>query len=45
MGLVTSVLATGLLPGRQALALSGEPFPVFESDAQAHQVPAVDRGL
>jgi len=32
--LVTSVLAAGLLPGRQALALSGEPFPVFESDAQ-----------
>jgi lipoprotein-anchoring transpeptidase ErfK/SrfK len=31
--LLTSMLASGLLPGRQALALSGEPFPVFESDA------------
>jgi lipoprotein-anchoring transpeptidase ErfK/SrfK len=26
------------LPGREALALSGEPFPVFESDAQ--EVPS-----
>jgi lipoprotein-anchoring transpeptidase ErfK/SrfK len=34
---VTSVLASGLLAPRQALALSGEPFPVFESDAQ--QIP------
>lgn len=32
--LITSGLAAGLLPGRRALALSGEPFPVFESDAQ-----------
>lgn len=32
--LLTSVLASGLLPGRPALALSGEPFPVFESDAK-----------
>ena len=28
------MLASGLLPGRQALALSGEPFPVYESDAK-----------
>jgi lipoprotein-anchoring transpeptidase ErfK/SrfK len=35
---VTSALAAGLLPGREALALSGEPFPVFESDAQ--EVPS-----
>ena len=33
--LLSSVLASGLLPGRQALALSGEPFPVYESDAKA----------
>lgn len=32
--LVTSVLAAGLLPWREAAALSGEPFPVFESDAK-----------
>ena len=32
---VTSALASGLLAGgRDALALAGEPFPVFESDAQ-----------
>ena len=36
-GFLTSMLASGLLPGRQALALSGEPFPVFESDAK--QIP------
>ena len=35
--LLTSVLASGLLPGRPALALSGEPFPVFES--QAKEIP------
>ena len=33
--LLTSMLASGLLPGRQALALSGEPFPVFASDEKA----------
>ncbi|CAN5175490.1 L,D-transpeptidase [soil metagenome] len=33
-GLLTSMLASGLLPGRQALAVSGEPFPVFASDAE-----------
>lgn len=33
---VTSALASGLLAShRRALALAGEPFPVFESDAQA----------
>lgn len=32
-GFLTSMLALGLLP-RQALALSGELFPVFESDAK-----------
>jgi lipoprotein-anchoring transpeptidase ErfK/SrfK len=32
--LVTSALAAGLFPGRSAHALSGEPFPVFESDAR-----------
>ncbi len=31
---LTSMLATGFLPVRQALALAGEPFPVFESDAK-----------
>jgi len=31
---VTSVLASGLFANRQALALAGEPFPVFESDAK-----------
>lgn len=36
-GFVASMLASGLLPRRQALALSGEPFPVFESDAK--QIP------
>jgi lipoprotein-anchoring transpeptidase ErfK/SrfK len=35
--LVVSVLASGLVAGRRALALSGEPFPVFESDVQ--QIP------
>ena len=29
-----SALASGLFPGRQAFALDGEPFPVFESDAK-----------
>ena len=33
--LVTSMLASGLLASRRVLALSGEPFPVFESDAEA----------
>ena len=33
--LMTSMLASGLLASRKALALSGEPFPVFESDAEA----------
>ena len=28
------MLASGLLPGREALALSDEPFPVQDSDAQ-----------
>lgn len=33
--LVASMLASGLLAGRrEALALAGEPFPVFESDAK-----------
>jgi lipoprotein-anchoring transpeptidase ErfK/SrfK len=33
--LVTSALAAGLLAGRrEAWALAGEPFPVFESDAE-----------
>lgn len=32
---VTSALASGLLAHREASALAGEPFPVFESDAQA----------
>ena len=32
--LLSSVLTSGLLPGRRALALSGEPFPVYESDAK-----------
>ena len=36
-GFLTSILASGLFPGQQALALSGEPFPVFASDAQ--QIP------
>jgi lipoprotein-anchoring transpeptidase ErfK/SrfK len=31
---VTSGLAAGLFPARRALALAGEPFPVFESDAK-----------
>jgi lipoprotein-anchoring transpeptidase ErfK/SrfK len=35
--LLMSMLASGLLPGRHALALSGEPFPVFESDKE--QIP------
>ncbi|MGB9142402.1 MAG: L,D-transpeptidase [Aestuariivirga sp.] len=33
--LLASMLASGLLQGREAHALSGEPFPVFESDAKA----------
>ena len=32
--LLSSVLTSGLLQGRPALALSGEPFPVYESDAK-----------
>lgn len=32
--LLTSALAAGLLPGREALALTGELLPIFESDAQ-----------
>lgn len=32
--LLTSALAAGFFPGREAQALSGEPFPVFESDAK-----------
>ncbi len=35
--LVMSGLASGLLSAHQALALTGEPFPVFESDAE--QIP------
>src|SRR5215470_12230622 len=35
---VTSALAAGFLPTREASALVGEPFPVFESDAQ--EVPS-----
>jgi len=31
---LTSLLATAVLPARSALALTGEPFPVFESDAK-----------
>jgi lipoprotein-anchoring transpeptidase ErfK/SrfK len=31
---VASALAAGLLARREALALAGEPFPVFESDVQ-----------
>jgi len=34
---VTSMLAAGILPVRQAHAVSGEPFPVFESDSQEIQ--------
>jgi lipoprotein-anchoring transpeptidase ErfK/SrfK len=34
---LTSMLAAGLFPGRQALALSGEPFPVRDSDVK--QIP------
>jgi lipoprotein-anchoring transpeptidase ErfK/SrfK len=34
-GFLTSMLASGLLPGREVLALSGEPFPVRDSDAKA----------
>jgi lipoprotein-anchoring transpeptidase ErfK/SrfK len=41
--LVTSMFASGLLAGRRALALSGEPFPVFESDVQ--QIPYKYRRL
>ena len=33
--LLTSALATGLIPGGPALALSGEPFPVSEKDVKA----------
>ncbi|MGE3875247.1 MAG: L,D-transpeptidase [Parvibaculaceae bacterium] len=32
--LVASMLGCGLLSTREALALAGEPFPVFESDAK-----------
>lgn len=32
--LVASMLGCGLVSGREALALAGEPFPVFESDAK-----------
>jgi lipoprotein-anchoring transpeptidase ErfK/SrfK len=35
--LLTSMLASAVLPGSRALALSGEPFPVFESDKE--QIP------
>ena len=34
-GLLLSALASGLLPGHRALALSGEPFPVFASEEKA----------
>ena len=37
--LLTSALAAGLLPGREALALTGELLPIFESDAQEIPVP------
>ncbi len=33
--LLTSVLFAGVVPNSRALALSGEPFPVSESDARA----------
>ena len=33
-GFITSLLASGLLPGGEALALSGEPFPVRATDAK-----------
>ena len=33
-GFFTVLLASGLLPGREAFALSGEPFPVRESDTK-----------
>ncbi len=32
--LLTSIVASGLVPSRPAFALSGEPFPVFASDAK-----------
>jgi lipoprotein-anchoring transpeptidase ErfK/SrfK len=32
--LLTSALAAGLLPVREALALTGEPFPVFDSEVK-----------
>ena len=32
--LLTSAFAATLLPAREALALKGEPFPVFESEAK-----------
>ncbi len=32
--LLMSMLASGLYPGRNALAISGEPYPVFESDKE-----------
>jgi lipoprotein-anchoring transpeptidase ErfK/SrfK len=35
--LVASMLGWGLVAGREAAALTGEPFPVFESDAE--QIP------
>jgi lipoprotein-anchoring transpeptidase ErfK/SrfK len=33
--LITSLAAASLFPARDALAVSGEPFPVFESEAKA----------
>jgi lipoprotein-anchoring transpeptidase ErfK/SrfK len=35
--MVASMMGWGLVSGRGALALTGEPFPVFESDAE--QIP------
>ncbi|MGE0007510.1 MAG: L,D-transpeptidase [Parvibaculaceae bacterium] len=35
--LVASMFAGALIPGREALGLAGEPFPVFASDAE--QIP------
>jgi len=32
--LLTSIVAAGLVPSRHAFGLSGEPFPVFASDAK-----------
>ena len=33
-GFLASMLASGLLPGREASALAGEPFPVLESETR-----------